>query len=270
MGKVHIITGGNSGIGLECAKLFDEGTVIIVGIEEGQLKKATETLKENGIKTEYKVTDVTDRGALRDLFVYASNFGNLATVVHAAGVSGTIGDVMKTLQIDLVGTYNVIEESIPHVTDGTAVILISSMMGYMVDADKQYIDALKNPDNDELLNKLVSFLGEDADEAYNYAKLGVQLLAKTNATRFGRRGGRIVSVSPGIIMTEMAKKASEEHPEKMQYMESITPLRRNGTPEDIAELVKFLSSEKASFITGTDILIDGGLTLNLQSQEQKK
>ena len=70
-------------------------------------------------------------------------------------------------------------------------------------------------------------------------------------------------------MTPMSKKAMEDHPEQMEYMKSITPAGRNGEPEDIANLMYFLVSDKASFITGTDILIDGGLTINLQKQEQK-
>lgn len=270
MGKVHVITGGSSGIGLECAKLFKQGTVVIAGRGEEKLKNAAEELKNNGVDVKYQSTDVTDKVALKKLFDYASEFGELATVVHAAGVSGTIGDVMKTLQIDLVGTHNVIEESISHVKKGTSVILIASMMGHMVPPNEEHDHVLINPEDSELLNKVALFLEEDADKAYNYAKRGVQLLAKTNATRFGEKGGRILSVSPGIIMTDMAKKAAEEHPEQMKYMESITPVKRNGEPEDIAELVYFLANDNASFITGTDILIDGGLTLNLQKQEQKK
>ena len=81
--------------------------------------------------------------------------------------------------------------------------------------------------------------------------------------RYGQKGARIVSVSPGIIMTPMAQKAAEEHPERMQKMKEMTPLRRNGQPEDIADVVKFLLSGDARFITGTDILVDGGMLTQL-------
>lgn len=88
------------------------------------------------------------------------------------------------------------------------------------------------------------------------------------ASKFGEKGLRIVSVSQGIIMTPMAKKAAAEHKEKMDYMESVTPARRTGTPEDIAKAVRFLASDEASFITGTDLKVDGGLRLILPSLQE--
>lgn len=269
MRNVHIITGGSSGIGLECAKLFKDGIVLISGRSEDKLKKSCEMLESLGIKVKYKASDVSDGQKVKELLSYAKELGNLKTVVHAAGVSGSGGDVMNTLKIDLLGTHNIIEETYNLIGKNTSVILISSMMGHMVPPDEDYDEALRNPEREDSLKKIETILDGDADKAYNFAKYGVQLLAKTNATRFGKLGARIVSVSPGIIMTPMSKKAAEEHPEQMQYMESITPVGRNGEPEDISELVHFLASDKASFITGTDILIDGGLTLNLQKQEQK-
>lgn len=269
MSQVHVITGGSGGIGLECAKLFTEGTVIIAGISDDQLKSASEILKNEGIDIKTKYTDVSDRSKVKELIDYAKELGELKTLIHAAGVSGSIDDVKKTLEIDLLGTHNVIEETYEAVEEGTAVILIASMMGHMVAPNQEIDELLRSPDKDGALDKLVEVLKGDADEAYNYSKRGVQLLAKINATRFGKKGGRIVSVSPGIIMTPMSKKAMEDHPERMEYMKSITPARRNGEPQDIADLIYFLGSDKASFITGTDILIDGGLTLNLQKQDQK-
>lgn len=269
MSQVHVITGGSGGIGIECAKLYKEGVVVIAGIDDEQLKEAEQELKDQGIDVKTKNTDVSDINKVKELIDYAKSFGTIRTMIHAAGVSGTIGDVKKTLKIDLLGTYNVIEETYKAVEKDTAVVLIASMMGHMVSPKTEEIDLLRNPEKDGALDKLSEILSGDADEAYNYSKHGVQLLAKANATRFGKKGGRILSVSPGVIMTPMAKKAAEEHPEQMEYMKSITPVKRNGEPEDIANLIYFLGSEKASFITGTDILVDGGLTLNLQKQEQK-
>jgi len=269
MANVHVITGGSSGIGLECAKLFTEGVVLIAGRSEEKLKNAGETLKNEGVDVKYKSTDVSDEKSVKALMDYAKELGTLKTVVHAAGVSGSVGDVMKTLKIDLLGSHNVIEETFNAMDEDAALILIASMMGHMVPPNKENDEALRNPEREGSLEKIAEILDNDADQAYNYAKHGVQLLAKANASRFGKKGGRILSVSPGIIMTDMAKKASEDHPEQMKYMESITPVGKNGEPEDIAELVYFLASDKAKFITGTDILVDGGVTLNLQKQEQK-
>jgi NADP-dependent 3-hydroxy acid dehydrogenase YdfG len=108
MKKVHVITGGSSGIGLECAKLFKEGTVVIASRGEDKLITASEELNNIGIDVEYYSTDVSDKESVKKLIDYAKSFGELKTMVHAAGVSGTVGDVMKTLKIDLLGTYNVV------------------------------------------------------------------------------------------------------------------------------------------------------------------
>jgi NAD(P)-dependent dehydrogenase (short-subunit alcohol dehydrogenase family) len=99
---------------------------------------------------------------------------------------------------------------------------------------------------------------------YNFAKRGVQLLTIKNANKWGDKGARIVSVSPGVIETPMALKAMEEHPERMALIKKATPLKRNGQPEDVAEVIRFLTTEAARFINSTDILIDGGVVHNIK------
>lgn len=269
MSNIYIITGGSGGIGLECAKRFKDGIVIISGINEEELKSTCEDLNKLGINAKYHIADVSNREKVKDLMDYAKGLGKVKTIVHAAGVSGAISNVIKTLEIDLLGTYNIIEESFEVLEEGSAVILIASMMGHTVKADEKQDELLRNPQKEGNLEKIAELVSNDADEAYNYSKYGVQLLTKYNATRFGGKHARILSISPGVILTPMAKKAMEDHPEQMQYMQSITPLGRNGEPENIADLVEFLASDKASFITGEDILIDGGLTLNIKKEVQK-
>ncbi len=111
------------------------------------------------------------------------------------------------------------------------------------------------------------FVGGSSDVMYNFAKRGVQLLTQKNANKWGQKRARIVSVSPGVIETPMALKAAEEHPERMEMIKKATPLQRNGKPEDIADVVHFLVSDKARFITGTDILVDGGVMLNIKTNK---
>ncbi|MDO5725148.1 MAG: SDR family oxidoreductase [Tissierellia bacterium] len=142
---------------------------------------------------------------------------------------------------------------------GGVVLLIASMMGHVVPPNPEYDKYLQEPDLDGAIDKLVEFTNNHSDVAYNFSKRGVHLMVRKNAQEFGKKGLRILSVSPGIIMTPMAKKAAEAHPEQMNYMKSVTPAGRNGEPEDIANAVEFLTSDKASFITGTDLLVDGGL-----------
>jgi NAD(P)-dependent dehydrogenase (short-subunit alcohol dehydrogenase family) len=81
----------------------------------------------------------------------------------------------------------------------------------------------------------------------------------------GKKGARIVSISPGVIMTPMSKKALEEHPEVMKATLDNTPLKKYGEPEDVANAVEFLLSKKANFITGTDLIVDGGIVGSMPS-----
>ncbi len=151
---------------------------------------------------------------------------------------------------------------------GTVVVMISSMMGYMLGPDPELDPLLIEPLKEDNFEKIVAACKEDSSLAYNMSKRGVHLLVEARATLFGEKRARLVSVSPGVIMTPMAREAAKAHPERMAYMEQLTPCKRSGEPEDIANAVEFLISEKASFITGCDLRVDGGLGLKLIGLEE--
>ena len=173
------------------------------------------------------------------------------------------------MKVDLIGTELLVEAFYNHMEKGGSMVLISSMMGSVVPPNPAYDTLMLDCLADDFLAKIAPFLQGDANNAYNFAKRGVRLLAEKWAMKCGAKGIRINSLSPGIIETPMAVEAAKEHPEQMQYMQSLTPLKRNGKPEDIADGVAFLCSEKADFITGTDLKIDGGLVNTLMAQQKK-
>lgn len=263
MKNIHIITGGSSGIGLECAKQFDEGTVIVTGRNEQRLINAVTELKANGIDAIYKQGDISSSESVRELFEFAKSLGEIKTVVNSAGVSGVGVDAKLTFEIDLLGTENLAINAKDYISKGGVLILLASMIGHVVPPNEAYDKYLEYPSTPGAIDSLVQIAQNKSDFAYNFSKRGVHLMVKRFAPEYGKEGLRILSISPGIIMTPMSKKAAEEHPEQMEYMKSMTPAGRNGEPEDISEVVKFLASDKASFITGTDILVDGGLTIRL-------
>lgn len=267
--KVHVITGGGSGIGFEIAKAFDDGLVIITGRTEEKLKRACEELEKTGkAKYAYKACDVSDKKSVMELLEFASEKGDLMTVVNSAGVSGVGASVEAVLNVDLKGTKFITDAAYDYLANGGVLINIASMMGHIVPVSDAYINELIEPDKEGAIEKIAGLVNGNSDNAYNFAKLGVIEMVKANAMKFGLKGLRIVSVSPGIIMTDMAKAAQNENADIMKKMVENTPAQRTGEPEDIANAVKFLASDEASFITGTDLLVDGGLSLVLKSMYQ--
>ena len=263
--KVNVITGGGSGIGFEIAKEFPKDELVIIsGRKEDKLIAAVEKLKAAGCKGDYKTCDVTSRESVDELLEYAKTKGALKSVVNCAGVSGDVHNVELVYNIDLMGSKVMVDETFKYAEEGTCLVLIASMMGHVVPDSEEYNHALANPDEEGAKEIFMKAVGGNDQDAYKFSKKGALLMVQENANRYGEKGARIVSVSPGIIMTEMALKAQEQHPEQMKYLESVTPARRRGMPEDIANAVIFLACDKASFITGHDLLVDGGLALNLK------
>lgn len=267
--KVHVITGGGSGMGLEFAKRIKDGLVIISGRGEEKLQKAVEELKAEGVNADYKTCDITVKDEVDDLLKYAKGKGELMTVINSAGVSGASAKAELTFKIDLLGTKIITDSAYEYLEKGGVLILLASMMGHAVPPNEAY-DKYLNEISEEGVEALAQIVQGDGNAAYNMSKRGVLLTVQNNADRFGEKGLRIMSVSPGIIMTPMAEAAAESHPEAMEFLKSVTPAQRTGKPEDVANMVEFLISDKASFMTGSDVLVDGGLKLNLSELAKLK
>lgn len=265
MENLHIITGGSSGIGLACAETLAQqgGLVLLAGRGEEKLQTAAAALRKKGLRAEIQPCDIAQKSSVQALFDRARALGRIRSVVNSAGVSGVGHDAKTTFAIDLLGAEHLLLGAREALDKGGVLILIASMMGHMVPPNAQLDALLVSPGAPGALEAFERASGGKSDIAYNIAKRGVRLMARHYAKEFGERGLRILSVSPGIIMTPMAKAASDAHPEVMRKMEAMTPAGRNGKPEDIAEAVAFLASDRASFITGTDLLIDGGLSIRL-------
>lgn len=254
-----VITGGAGGLGTSCALALKEYKLVITDYAQEPVDKAVADLKAKGYEAVGTACDVTDPASVKQLREFTQAQGPFKGMVHTAGVSGTVGDPKKVFDINLKGTALMVEEFATLANKGTAFVLFASMMGHAVPADARYDDALRNPLKADAYTTVEPFVEGSADNMYNFTKRGVLLLCKDNAMRFGRKGARLVTVSPGVIMTAMGKKALEEHPEVMRQNLEMTPVGRYGQPEDVANLVRFLLSEQAGFITGTDVAVDGGM-----------
>ncbi len=261
--KVVMISGGSSGIGLECAKRFSGDLVSISGRNEKRLADAKKVLLDAGVNVKTQVCDISDPVSVAAWFEAAAQDGQISAVINSAGVSSDTSSKDLILKIDLIGANYILEESLKHAVEGGSVILISSMMGYLVPPNPAYDHFLANPLEDGALQALDGII-PDAPSAYNFTKRGIHLLVERYAKKFGEKKIRLNSISPGIILTPMGEDAVAKHADQMKWMKLITPAGRFGIPEDIADAVSFLTSDKAAFITGTDLRVDGGLIPSLR------
>jgi NAD(P)-dependent dehydrogenase (short-subunit alcohol dehydrogenase family) len=267
MPSVGIATGAGRGMGLECGKRLATmvDRLVLVDLDEPAVRAATDDLSSGHARAvvEPFVLDVTDGAGLRRLADRVGELGTLRAVAHAAGISPTMSEWKRILTVDLVGTAMLAESLRPLVTAGTAMVCFASMAATFlgaepgVDADA----ALDSPLDPQLLERVHDAVGpgiEDPGMAYAWAKRGVRRFVQQEAVRVGRLGGRVCSVSPGIVDTPQGRQEAERQP-FMEELRQRTPLGRIGRAEELAAVVTFLLSDEASFLTGVDVLVDGGV-----------
>lgn len=253
--NVAIVTGAAGGMGTAIAKAFaDLGQpLILCDIHAGPLEAIASALSGQ-VPVAVVTGDVTDP-EYPTLIIAALGARKIGALAHAAGVSPAMADGKRVFAINFTATKTLVEALLPHMAIGGAAILISSNSGQII-ARPFFDRALKKVlrGDSSLLLKLML---RNSRAAYPMSKRAVQLYAPAMSPAFGKMGARIVSLSPGIIDTKMGRLEQSVGPE-MDKMIAVTPLARMGEPHEIASVVTFLASSAASYITGTDILVDGG------------
>lgn len=265
--EVLVIVGAG-GMGVSVARRSGGGRVIVLAdVNEAQLKSAAEGLSADGHQVLTQQVDVTSRASVATVADVAASSGRVTSVVHTAGLSPEQASAEAVLAVDLLGVALSIDEFGRVIAPGGAAVIIASMAAHMIpaiDADVQRL--LAETPTDELLNLDACSAITDSRLAYPFAKRANQIRVAAAASEWGQRGARINSISPGVISTAMGRlELSSESGGLMRAMVDNSGVRRIGTPEDIAAATEFLLGPAATFITGTDLLVDGGAVAAIQT-----
>jgi NAD(P)-dependent dehydrogenase (short-subunit alcohol dehydrogenase family) len=255
---------GTGGMGLAIARRLAPGRrIVLADVAPALLQTVKENLTGDGHLVTTVVVDVSDAEAVAGLATTASGLGRVGVVVHTAGLSPVQAPAEAILKVDLLGVAFTLEEFARVVAPGGAGVVIASMAGHLAPAiaPEEESQLARTPARElAALPALELSRHPDPGMAYAYAKRANQLRVRAASVEWGRRGARVNSISPGVISTSMGH-AELEGPTGsfMQAMVAGSGTGRLGTPDDIAAAVEFLASPAASFVTGTDLLVDGGV-----------
>jgi NAD(P)-dependent dehydrogenase (short-subunit alcohol dehydrogenase family) len=267
MSTVGIVTGAGRGMGYACAQRVAGmvGTVLLVDRDAATAAAARDVLAaENpGVTVEPVALDITDAEGLARLAERAGELGELRAVAHAAGISPSMGAWRDIVTVDLIGTARLAQALRPLAGSRTATVCFASMAPLLdpTPPDPAALAILDDPLAPEFLDRLREALGpvvEKPGVAYGWAKRGVHRFVEQEAVRLGPSGARICSVSPGMIDTPQGRQEAAEQPSIAALIQR-TPLGRTGIADEVADVVAFALSDRASFLNGVDLLVDGGV-----------
>lgn len=255
-------------MGLATAKVVGrDHTVVLYDVRADRLRAAADALHALDITPTVVHGDVTDGQAVAALFDTATALGTLASVIHTAGVSPSMGSADYVLRTNALGTAQVTERFYEVAGEGSVIVNVASMAAHLLPAEMiptaQFPLALREAE--DFMDALLAACAVAPEEArsglaYALSKSFVRWYSQAQAERFNARGLRIVSVSPGSVDTEMGR-LEERAGAGAMVADAAVP--RWGKPEEMAELLAFCASDKAGYLTGTDILNDGGVVASM-------
>ena len=258
---------GVGGMGVAAAARVGPGrTILLADVDPAALSAVAGSLRAEGHEVVERAVDVSDAASVQGLAQAARDLGRVEVLVHTAGVSPVQAPVQAVWQVDLLGTALVLDAFGAVMADGGAGVVIASMAGTLSTLDPDLERRLATTPADQLLAlpELAPDVVTEPGIAYGIAKKGNQLRVRAASVGWGRRGARVNSISPGVISTPMgAAELAGPSGEFMRGMIDASGTGRIGTAHDIAAAVDFLTGPHSSFVTGTDLLVDGGAVAGL-------
>jgi NAD(P)-dependent dehydrogenase (short-subunit alcohol dehydrogenase family) len=248
-GKTSIVTGGAHGIGKATAqRLAEEGaSVALTDVDDEAGEAAAEAIAENGGTAQYWSLDVTDETAVQDVFAeVADTFGGIDVLVNNAGISGTDKPTHElteeewneVIDVNVNGVFYCTKHAVPHMQDGGGGSIVN-------------------------LSSIYGIVGAEDIPPYHASKGAVRTMTKTDALQYADDDIRVNSVHPGFIWTPLVEEflgRGGDVEEGRKQLDELHPIGHVGEPVDIANGILFLASDESKFMTGSELVIDGGYT----------
>ena len=264
MANVCVITGGGSGMGLEAAKFMPKDKIIVLsGRTLSKLEGAVAELKALGYEAYAKTCDTSDRESVKELAAFAASLGTVKNVINSAGVSPAMkGTQESILRINALGTVYINQEFSKVMEAGSVIVDVSSNSAYVLPGFliNKKVYALAETDEELFLKKLIKKSNLAKSEyqrkgfAYSLSKNFVVWYAKKCAFEYGKKGIRVVSLSPGLIATDMGNLEKEEGGMLIPFSAE----ERMGRPEELGYALATVADERNGYLAGVDVLCDGG------------
>ena len=256
---------GGGGMGMSTARRLGQSHRVVLASQSAKKNVGREAaLREDGIDAVATAFDVTDAESVAGLAEFVAGRGPLRTLAHVAGLSPSMGDWHRLFSVNLIGTALMERACLELAVPGTAAVFVSSSAGHLAEPPAADIVAVLDdpltPGFFDRLDEVIAKDGQTPLQAYRLSKWALNRMCRRRAGAWGARGARIVSMSPGPIATPMGAKELEgpSREVKLKLMGQL-PIAREGTMVETADAIEFLASDRASYITGTDLLVDGGI-----------
>lgn len=260
-----IVVIGPGSIGQAIARRVSAGKhVVLADLKQENADAAARVLFDAGFEVTATVVDIASRESVQALVQTATAIGEISGVILAAGVSPSQAPVATILRVDLYGTALVLEEFGNVIANGGSAVVIASQSGHRLPAlSVEQNKALATTPVEELLALPMLQADQISDplHAYQISKRGNSLRVMAEAVRWGKRGARVNTISPGIIFTPLARdELSGPRGPGYQRMIDLSAAGRGGTPDEVGAVGALLMGPEGTFITGSDFLMDGGVT----------
>ena len=259
IGKVAIVTGGASGIGAETARVFalHGAKVLLTDANAALGRSVTEEIVSKGGTASFAEQDVASEARWAEIAAEAEKrYGHIDILCNIAGISGR--DPRQNIQTSLVGGGRIGEQTLEQWNKVLEINATGTFLG-----TKAVIPAMQRAGGGSIINisSICGIVGSHSNAAYHASKGAVRIFSKAAAIQYATDKIRVNSIHPGFVDTPMTK-PGHANPEVSSIRLAATPLGRFGTPADIAAGCLYLASDEAAWVTGSELVIDGGMTAN--------